>query len=95
MHNDLIFASRKCQLRLENNSKLYVCFLDAKQAFDYVWHAGLFLKLHELGIDLYLWKTIVNLYENLTNYVKFRGFKSPEFEIFQGTRQGGVTSLFY
>ena len=44
---------------MENNSKLYVCFLDAKQAFDYVWHAGLFLKLHELGIDLYLWKTIV------------------------------------
>ena len=77
---------------MENNSKLDVCFLDAKQAFDYVWHAGLFLKLHELGIDLYLWKTIVILYENLTGYVKFRGFKSPEFEIFQGTWQGGVTS---
>ena len=33
----------------ENNSKLYVCFLDAKQAFDHVWHDGLFFKLHELN----------------------------------------------
>ena len=71
---------------------MFVFFFDAKQAFDYVWHAGLFLKLPELGIDLYLWKTIVNLYENLTSYVRFRGLKSPEFEIFQDTRQGGVTS---
>ena len=71
----------------ENHSKIYVCFLDVKQAFDYVWHDGLFLKLHELGIELYLWKSLVNLYEDLTSYVRFRGFN-----ICQGTRQGGVTS---
>ena len=76
----------------ENHSKIYVCFLDAKQAFDYVWHDGLFLKLHELGIELYLWKSLVSLYEDLTSYVKFRGFKSRSFNICQGTRQGGVTS---
>ena len=77
----------------ENYSKLYVCFLDSKQAFDYVWHDGLFLKLHELGIDLYLWKTLVNVYVDLTSYMKFRGFKSRSFIISQGTRQGSVTSL--
>ena len=37
----------------EKNIKLYVCFLDVIQAFDNVWHDGLFLKLDELGIDLY------------------------------------------
>ena len=58
----------------ENHSKIYVCFLDAQQAFDYVWHDGLFLKLHELGIELYLWKSLVSLYEDLTSYVKFHGF---------------------
>ena len=40
----------------ENNSKLYVCFLGVKQAFDDVWHDSLFLKLGELCIDLYICK---------------------------------------
>ena len=80
----------------ENNSKLYVCFLDAKQAFDHVWHDGLFFKLHELGINLYIWKAIVSLHEKLTSYVFSRGFKSPIFYVLQGTRQGGVISpIFY
>ena len=57
-----------------------------------MWHDGLFLKLHELGIELYLWKSLVSLYEDLTSYVKFRGFESRSFNICQGTRQGGVTS---
>ncbi|MEW8545933.1 MAG: reverse transcriptase family protein, partial [Candidatus Thiodiazotropha sp.] len=76
----------------ENNSKLYVCFLDVKQAFDNVWHDGLFLKLYDLGIDLYIWKFLVNLHENVTSYVKFRGYKSDSFNVLRGTRQGGVTS---
>lgn len=57
----------------ENNSKLYVCYLDVKQAFDYVWHDGLFLKLQEFGVDLYIWKSFVNLHEDMTSYVYFRG----------------------
>jgi len=31
----------------ENNSAVYVCFLHGKQAFDRVWHSGLFYKLCE------------------------------------------------
>lgn len=76
----------------KNNSKLYVCFLDVKQAFDNVWHDGLFLKLYDLGMELYIWKFIVNLHENVTSYVKFRGYKSDSFNVLRGTRQGGVTS---
>ena len=79
----------------EKHSKLYVCFLDVKQAFDNVWHDGLFLKLDELGIDLYIWKAIVSLYDNITSYVNFRGFKSRLFRVFKGTRQGGATSPFF
>ena len=75
----------------ENNSKLYVCFLDVKQAFDNFWHDGLFLKLDELGIDLYIWKAFVSLYENVTSY---RGFRSQLFQIFKRTRQGVVASPF-
>ena len=36
----------------ENRSKVYVCFLDARQAFDRVWHDGLFLKLYNLNINI-------------------------------------------
>ena len=79
----------------ERHSKLYLCFLDVKHAFDNVWHNGLFLKLDNLGIDLYIWKAIVRLYDNITSYVNFRGFKSRLFRVFKGTRQGVVTSPFF
>ena len=35
----------------ENGSKLFVCFLDVKKAFDCVWHEGLFYKLYNSGIN--------------------------------------------
>ena len=65
-----------------------------KQTFDNVWHDGLFLRLEELGIDLYIWKAFLSLYENVTSYVNYRGFRSRLFQIFKGTRQGGVASPF-
>ena len=37
----------------ENHSKLFACFLDARQAFDRVWHDGLFYKLHKLGFQTF------------------------------------------
>ena len=77
-----------------NNSKLYTCFLDAQKAFDKVWHDGLFIKLHELGLELYLWKLVVTLHSDLYSYVLFRGFVSPQFQIHKGTRQGGVLSPY-
>ena len=51
----------------ENGSKLYFCFLDAKMAFDKVWHDGLFLKLYETGIELYLWKILVSLHAQVSS----------------------------
>lgn len=35
----------------EQSSKVYTCFLDGKQAFDHVWHTGLFYKLMEYNVD--------------------------------------------
>jgi len=36
----------------EQSSKVFVCCLDGKQAFDYVWHDGLFYKLLDLGVEI-------------------------------------------
>ena len=78
----------------ENGSKLYICFLDAKKAFDKVWHDRLFLKLYETGIELYmyLWKILVSLHAQVSSCVLFKGFKSNVFSVTQGSRQGGVIS---
>ena len=87
-------VNESVQYAKENNSKLYICFLDAKKAFDRVWHDGLLLKFYERGIDLYIWKVLVSLHAELSSYVLFRGHKSNRFNINRGTRQGGVTSPF-
>ena len=78
----------------ETGSKLYICFLDAKKAFDKVWHDGLLLKLYERGIALYIWKVLVSLHANLSSYVLFRGYKSNSLQVTKGTRQGGVISPY-
>ena len=44
--NECIVNSR------ETGSKCFVAFLDARKAFDTVWHDGLFVKLFDLGINL-------------------------------------------
>ena len=46
----------------ENGSKLFTCFLDARQAFDRVWHDGLYYKLHKLGICSHLLKSVVSMH---------------------------------
>jgi len=35
----------------ENSSSVYLCFLDARQAFDRVWHSGLFFKLLHMNVS--------------------------------------------
>ena len=78
----------------ENGSKVYVCFLDVKKAFDCVWHEGLFYKLYHSGINKVFCKLIINMYTGMSSCVRGRGFKSDWFDVRQGTRQGGVISPF-
>lgn len=78
----------------ENHSRLYVCFLDVRKAFDCVWHDGLFYKLYNMGIDKAIFSILQNLYTGMSSCVKFKGCKSGWFPILQGTRQGGVISPF-
>ena len=48
---------------LSLGSSVYTAFLDTNQAFDCVWHTGLFLKLYQLGITGKVWRLIVNSYK--------------------------------
>lgn len=78
----------------ENSSKLFVCFLDVKKAFDHVWHEGLFYKLYKSGISNQIYHLIVNMYTDMYSCVKYQGQRSYWFPVLQGTRQGGVLSPF-
>ena len=82
------------QFARENNSKLYACFLDVRKAFDNVWHEALLVKLYKTGIDLYLFKAIFNLYQDMSSCVRSNGFTSDWFPVLQGTQQGGVLSPY-
>ena len=78
----------------EQNSKLYVCFLDARKAFDRVWHDGLVFKLSELRIPHKLLKTVIARHSDMRSCVLCNGFFSDWFPILQGTWQGGIWSPF-
>ena len=78
----------------EKNSKLYTCFLDARQAFDRVWHDGLIYKLHQLGVNITLLKTVIAMHIEMYSRVLHAGHYSDWFPVLQGTRQGGVWSPF-
>ena len=68
----------------ENGSKLYVCFLDVKKAFDCVWHDGLFYKLYNSGINKAFCRLIVNMFTDMfsvsvvvgTNHSGFRSCRA-------------------
>lgn len=78
----------------ENRSRLYVCFLDVKKAFDCVWHSGLIVKLYKYGIQHYELKAVMDLYDGMMSCVKNRGYMSDWLPVLQGTRQGSVCSPF-
>ena len=76
----------------ENNSAVYVCFLDGKQAFDRVWHSGFFYKLCEKNDDTSM-LAFMEMYANMTTVVRNRGHTSTPIPILQGTRQWGGRPL--
>ena len=76
----------------DNKQPAIIQFLDAKKAFDVVWHDGMLCTMHDQGITNSLWQLHANLYKQITSCVKWKGFLSPIIHDEQGLRQGGLTS---
>ena len=72
----------------------FVAFLDAKKAFDTVWHAGLMVKLHVKGVTGHIWSIIDKWYASSYSSITWNGQCSSSFPVKQGVRQGGVLSPF-
>ena len=79
----------------EQCSKVFVCFLDIRKAFDTVWIDGLLFKLFsEFGIKGRMWLFIRNLYTDLKAQVLYSGSLSRKFDILQGTGQERIPAPF-
>lgn len=89
----LSFTLQECiAFHIERGSKVYMCLLDLRKAFDVVWHDGLFYKVFILGINGKFWRFIRNCYKNMTSRVMSDGVSSDVFNVKQSVRQGGVLS---
>ena len=85
------FSLQECiHYNTERGSPVFVCFLDSATAFDTVWHTGLFVKLHRLGIRGKLWSLLINAYTNMKNCVLQNGVRSEWIDVRQSVRQGSV-----
>ena len=77
---------------IENNSKLYTCYLDVKQAFDNVNHNKLLIKLNDAGINPSLLAIIADLLKDIYSCVRTNNISSEWFPITKGARQGQIIS---
>ena len=77
-----------------NNSSVFVCFLDARKAFDRVNHWKLYEKLLDRGMDACLVRMLMNWYESQYFYVRWGNNTSEGFSVSNGVRQGGVLSPY-
>jgi hypothetical protein len=56
------------------NSKVYLCMLDTKQAFDTVWLDGVFQNFHQLRITGKMWSPLVDAQTCMSSCVSAMGF---------------------
>ncbi|CAC5381939.1 unnamed protein product [Mytilus coruscus] len=77
---------------IKTKSSLYVALMDARKAFDIVWHLGLMREMHKFGLMRDNWLFLKKWYENLKSKIKWKGLLSNSIEERQGVRQGGIWS---
>ena len=77
----------------EEKEKVYVAYMDIKKAFDTMWIDAMLFKLqYNKGIAGKTWRLIKNWYIDMKEFVFIGGKASRTYNLYQGTRQGGVLS---
>ena len=74
--------------RKQQRKSTFVCFVDAKKAFDTVQRDCLWFKLIALGIDGKILKAVQSLYENVNCAIRINDYLTPFIEVRQGVKQG-------
>ena len=68
----------------------WLAFIDIKEAFERVWHEGLFYKLWRAGIKGKTWRIIVNMYQDMLAFVRTNHGDTSKFPVKIGVLQGSV-----
>lgn len=74
--------------RKQQKLSTYVCFVDAKKAFDTVQRDCLWYKLISLGIKGKVLKAVQSLYTDVQCVVKVNNYVTPSLRVPQGVKQG-------
>lgn len=74
--------------RKQQKKSTYVCFVDAKKAFDSVQRDCLWYKLLSLGIKGKIFKAVQSLYTDLRCAIKVNDYMTPFVDVYQGVKQG-------
>ena len=77
---------------LDQKRPLYVTMMDARKAFDVVWHSSVLVAMNEQGVTGPLWNLFVDMYGSVTSKIKLNGQLSRVIKERQGIRQGGLSS---
>ena len=78
-----------------HNSPMFICFMDASNAFDRVSHWILFKKLVLRGVPLIFIRLIVHWYRSQHVCVKWGSVVSSNLTVLNGVRQGGILSPWF
>jgi hypothetical protein len=86
-----VFSSTILQ-RKRDGLCTHAFLLDLKKAYDMVWHAGLFYKLHHKGVKAKTWRLIWDMYSKGESTASLEGHASTPFRLLQGVAQGDPMS---
>ena len=91
---DQLFALTEV-LNFRKGKKTCCCFIDIKKAYDTVFRDGLWVKLHQAGIQGKMWRMITSIYNKVQSCVLVEGVTTRWFEVEVGVRQGCVVSPIF
>lgn len=86
---DHMFILKSCS---KPGGKLYACFVDFRKASDKVIHAGLKIKLLQLGAGTKFYNIFKSMYNNSQSCVRLKKGLTNHFKPGIGVRQGDVLS---
>ena len=90
---DATFIVRQLQEKyMEKRKKLYFGFVDLEKAFDRVPRKVVRWALRQLGVDEWLVRAVMAMYERARTVVRTKDGNSEEFEVKVGVHQGSVLS---
>ena len=93
---DAIFVVRQMQEKfVAKNRTLYYAFVDLEKAFDRIPREVVRWALRKLGVEEWLVKAVMTMYEKARTVVGMKHGNSEEFEVMVGVHQGSVMRVHH